>query len=74
MKTKTVNNLNSLFNAMRYGKYAGFTGANGKGYIGIINSIMREDGSGKNWIVNVTYNINYAASGAVTENVFVHAS
>jgi hypothetical protein len=24
--------------------------------------------------VSVTYNIKYAASGAVTENVFVHAS
>ena len=71
---KNMNNLNSLFNAMRYGKYAGFYGADGKGYIGIINSIMREDGSGKNWIVSVTYNIKYAASGAVTENVFVHAN
>jgi hypothetical protein len=62
-----MNSLDTIFTAMRMGKYAGIRAANGKGYVGIINSIMREDGSGKNWIVTVT-------QGVKTEKVFIHAS
>jgi hypothetical protein len=66
-KEKTMNNLDTIFTAMRTGKYAGIRAANGKGYIGIVNNISREDGSGKNWIVTVT-------QGIKSEKVFIHAS
>jgi hypothetical protein len=36
-------------------------------HVGIINSLMREDGSGKNWIVTVT-------NRTVSEQVFIHAA
>jgi hypothetical protein len=62
-----MNSLDTIFTAMRTGKYAGFRDTKGKGYIGIINHISREDGSGKNWIVTVT-------QGVKTEKVFIHAS
>lgn len=62
-----MNDLKSLFMAMTLGKYAGFRDTKGKGYIGIINGITREDGSGKNWIVTVT-------EGIVTKKVFIHAT
>lgn len=62
-----MNNLDTLFCAMRTGKYAGFRDNKGNGYIGIINGIVREDGSGKNWIVTVSTNLK-------TEKVFIHAN
>jgi hypothetical protein len=62
-----MNDLKSLFLAMTSGKYAGFRDTKGKGYIGIINGIMREDGSGKNWIITVT-------EGVKTQKVFIHAT
>lgn len=63
----TMNNLDTLFSAMRNGKYSGFRDTKGNGYIGIINGIVREDGSGKNWIVTVSTNLK-------TEKVFIHAN
>jgi len=58
-----MNDLKSLFLAMASGKYAGFRDTKGKGYIGI----MREDGSGRNWIITVT-------EGIKTSKVFIHAT
>ncbi len=52
---------------MRTGKYGTVVDPKGKVYVGIINGILREDGSGKNWIVTVT---NQTAS----EKVFIHAN
>jgi uncharacterized protein YijF (DUF1287 family) len=53
--TKTMNNdLNKIFSNMRNGEYTSVIAANGTLHIGLINSIMREDGSGKNWIVTIT--------------------
>jgi hypothetical protein len=51
---------------MRTGKYGSIVDPKGNVHVGIINGILREDGSGKNWIVTVT---NQTAS----KNVFVHA-
>lgn len=62
-----MNDLKSLFLAMAAGKYAGFRDTKGKGYIGIINGIMREDGSGRNWIVTIT-------NKTTSEKVFIHAT
>ena len=68
MTTKvTMNNLTNIFEAMRTGKYIGITGANKNTYVGIVNSIMREDGSGKNWIVTITANLK-------SNKVFIHAN
>ena len=61
-----TNNLDKIFTAMRNGKYNSVIDTRGRVHMGIINAIMREDGSGKNWIVTVT--------GAVSEKVFIHAS
>lgn len=63
----TMNNLTNIFEAMRTGKYIGITGANKNTYVGVVNSIMREDGSGKNWIVSISHNMK-------TEKVFIHAN
>jgi hypothetical protein len=51
---------------MRSGKYGSVIDPKGNAHVGIINSIMREDGSGKNWIVTVT-------NRTVSERVFIHA-
>ncbi len=61
-----MNSLDKIFAAMRSGKYGSVIDPRGKVYAGIINSVLREDGSGKNWIVTVT---NRTAS----ERVFIHA-
>lgn len=61
-----MNNLDRIFSAMRTGKYGSVIDPKGKVYVGIINSIMREDGSGKNWIVSIS---NHSA----TDKVFIHA-
>ena len=61
-----INNLNKIFCAMLSGKYGCVIDPKGNAHVGIINGIMREDGSGKNWIVTVT---NRTAS----ERVFIHA-
>lgn len=62
-----VNNLDKIFNAMRNGKYHCVIDPKGSAHVGIINGVMREDGSGKNWIVTLT-------ARTVTEKVFIHAS
>jgi hypothetical protein len=61
-----MNNLDKIFTAMRYGKYVGIIDPNGKAHCGLVNHIMREDGSGKNWIVTMT-------NRTVSERVFIHA-
>lgn len=67
MKRCSMNSLDKLFAAMRTGKYGTVVDPKGKVYVGIINGILREDGSGRNWIVTVT---NRTAS----DKVFVHAN
>ena len=61
-----MNNLDSIFSAMRTGKYGSVIDPKGNAHVGIINSVMREDGSGKNWIVTVT-------NQTKSEKVFIHA-
>jgi len=51
-----MNSLDKILASMRSGKYGS-----------VINAIMREDGSGKNWIVTVT-------NKTVSEQVFIHAT
>lgn len=63
----TMNNLTNIFEAMRTGQYIGITGANKNTYVGIVNSIMREDGSGKKWIVTITANLK-------SNKVFIHTN
>ena len=66
-KRLTMNSLDKIFSAMRNGKYIGIMDTKGNVHCGLVNAILREDGSGKNWIVTVT---NRTAS----ERVFIHAS
>ena len=62
-----MNSLDKLFAAMRTGKYGTVVDPKGKVYVGIINGILREDGSGKNWIVTVT-------NRTTSDKVFIHAN
>ena len=62
-----MNSLDKLFAAMRTGKYGTVVDPKGKVYVGIINGILREDGSGKNWIVTV-------ANRTTSDKVFIHAN
>lgn len=62
-----MNNLNKIFAAMTSGKYGCVIDPKGNAHVGIINGIMREDGSGKNWIVTVT-------NQTKSEKVFIYAS
>ena len=62
-----MNSLDKLFAAMRTGKYGTVVDPRGKVYVGIINGILREDGSGKNWIVTVT-------NRTTSDKVFIHAN
>lgn len=62
-----VNNLNQIFATMQSGKYGSVIDTKGNARVGIINGVMREDGSGRNWIVTIT-NRNTG-----TEAVFIHA-
>jgi hypothetical protein len=52
---------------MRMGKYVGVQDTKGHIHAGLVNSIMREDGSGRNWIVTIT-------NKTVSERVFIHAT
>lgn len=61
-----MNSLDKIVAAMRSGKYGSVVDPKGNVHIGLINSIMREDGSGKNWIVTVT-------NQAISKKVFIHA-
>lgn len=63
----STNSLTKIFGAMVAGKYTCVIDPKGNAHVGLINGIMREDGSGKNWIVTVT---NRTAS----KRVFIHAS
>jgi hypothetical protein len=56
-----------IIKAMRERKYFGVQDHNGKVHVGLVNSLMAEDGSGKNWIVTVSHNLK-------TEKVFIHAN
>jgi hypothetical protein len=67
MNKPVVNSLDKIFSAMRTGKYGTVIDTKGNAHIGIINAIMREDGSGRNWIVTVT-------NRTVSEKVFIHAT
>jgi hypothetical protein len=62
-----MNSLDKIFGAMRTGKYGTVVDPKGKVYVGIINSVMREDGSGRNWIVTVT-------NRTTTDKIFIHAN
>jgi hypothetical protein len=62
-----MNSLDKILSAMRTGKYGSVVVTKGKIHVGIINSLLREDGSNKNWIVTVS-------NRTVTEQVFIHAS
>jgi hypothetical protein len=62
-----MNSLDKILSAMRTGKYGSIVDTKGKVHAGLINAIMREDGSGKNWIVTVT-------NRTVSERVFIHAT
>jgi hypothetical protein len=62
-----TNNLEKLFDAMRTGKYHCVLDPKGNAHVGLINGIMREDGSGKNWIVTINSRLR-------SEQVFIHAS
>ena len=61
-----TNSLDKIFSAMRSGKYHSVIDPKGNAHVGLINGILREDGSGKNWIVTVS-------NRTVTERVFIHA-
>jgi hypothetical protein len=61
-----MNSLDKIFSAMRSGQYGCVIDTKGKAHIGIVNNIMREDGSGKNWIVTLSIR-------TVNEKVFIHA-
>jgi hypothetical protein len=61
-----MNSLDKILAAMRTGKYGSVLDTKGNPHVGIINSIMREDGSGKNWIVTV-------CNRTVNNTVFIHA-
>lgn len=62
-----MNSLDKILAAMRSGKYGSVIDPKGNAHIGIINAIMREDGSGKKWIVTLN-------KRTVNERVFIHAS
>jgi hypothetical protein len=62
-----TNNLSRIFSAMLAGRYHCVLDPKGNAHVGLINGVVREDGSGKNWIVTVT-------NRSVSEQVFVHAN
>lgn len=62
-----MNSLDKILSAMRTGKYGTVIDTKGKVYVGLINSLVREDGSGKNWLVDVS-------NRTVTKRVFIHAT
>lgn len=61
-----MNRLDTIFAAMRSGKYTSVFDTKGNVHVGLINAILREDGSGKNWIVTIT-------NKTTSEKVFIHA-
>ena len=65
-KDNQMNSLDKILAAMRTGKYTSVYDPKGNVHVGLVNSIMREDGSGKNWIVRIT-------NKTTNHNVFIHA-
>jgi hypothetical protein len=61
-----MNSLDKILASMRSGKYGSVVDPKGNVHVGLINCIMREDGSGKNWIVTVT-------NQTKSNQVFIHA-
>ncbi len=61
------NSLNTIFASMIAGKYTSVIDPKGRVYAGLVNGIMREDGSGRNWIVTIT-------NKTTSERVFIHAT
>jgi hypothetical protein len=66
-REKEMNSLDKILAAMRTGKYGSVVDTKGNVHVGLINCIMREDGSGRNWIVTLT-------NRTVNERVFIHAT
>lgn len=62
-----MNSLDKILSAMRTGKYGSVIDTKGNAHVGLINGLMREDGSGRNWIVTIT-------NKTVSEKVFIHAA
>jgi len=62
-----MNSLDKILSAMRTGKYGSVVDPKGNIHVGIINALLREDGSGRNWIVTVT-------NRTVSERIFIHAT
>lgn len=62
-----MNSLDKILSAMRTGKYGSVIDTRGNAHVGLINGLMREDGSGRNWIVTIT-------NKTVSEKVFIHAA
>ena len=62
-----MNSLDKILSAMRTGKYGSVVDTKGNIHVGLINAILREDGSNKNWIVTIT-------NKTVNEKVFIHAT
>lgn len=62
-----MNSLDKIVSAMRTGKYGSVVDTKGNIHVGLINAILREDGSNKNWIVTIT-------NKTVNEKVFIHAT
>lgn len=67
-KALYMNSLDKILSAMRTGKYGSVVDPKGNVHVGLINSLMREDGSGKNWIVTLS-----VAKETVSRQVFIHA-
>lgn len=61
-----MNSLDKIVSAMRTGKYGSVMDTKGNVHVGIINAILREDGSNKNWIVTITNKTD-------SKQIFIHA-
>ncbi len=62
-----MNNLDKILSSMRTGKYGSVVDTKGNVHVGLINGLVREDGSGRNWLVDIT-------NKTATERVFIHAN
>ncbi len=61
------NSLNTIFASMIAGKYTSVVDPKGNIHAGLVNSIGREDGSGRNWLVTIT-------NQTITKTAFIHAT
>lgn len=61
-----MNSFDKILSSMRTGKYTSVYDPKGNVHVGLVNAIMREDGSGKNWIVTMT-------NKTISKNIFIHA-